>query len=137
MLASFTSLHGLTLVVDAHTTDNPQDFNEFHPWNIARSVASHRLRQLDVTDVVHDLTDKTPFVEVRLDADIHARAHRSTIHWRVLISPAGLFQAVDILYSPGSWQERQISRLAKVVGEAYLPHLPPGPARDLRGRDWR
>ncbi|KAL6720155.1 hypothetical protein ACLMJK_002076 [Lecanora helva] len=110
-LASFSSLPQLKVVIGRYDGDTP--VGEYGAWNITRSLISPGLRQLDITDVIHNPTDETPFVDVKQDNKFREQARRCSVHWRAYIDLVVQFQLVDVVHSPDGWVERDKTRLRK------------------------
>lgn len=94
-------------------------FSDFDAWNVARCLISHGLQQLDITDLVHEPTEETPFADIQWDRAITNAATRSTVHWRVEITSLIEFQTNDMLHSPDGWKERSKARLKKSMLAAH------------------
>ena len=107
--------------------------NVFDAWNIARSILAQGLQQIEITDLYHPPAKGSPFVDVKLDAGIKGLARASRVHWRITVLSPFYLQPTDELLSPGCWQEKQIARLAKSMGEPYrMPENLDSPRRQER-----
>ena len=133
-LSSFTTLHDLTIVIAPDSNlFRLESFRHFDAWNIARSVASQGLKQIDIVDLHHSPTEKSPFVDVKYDAEVKDLARKSRVHWRVNLAAPYNLEVSDHLLSPECWQEKQIARLAKSLGERYRePEARNSPKREER-----